>query len=130
MVALIVAFYWWRRKKQLHNIYETMLQTSTSKQKAAVHTEINNCQDSKEPEYMEICKNTPSTKQTEKVAVQDNPAYSIPSEHQVNVGMSKSVKQTDKVTMQDNPAYAISSECQVEMQHNPAYSVSYATKLQ
>ena len=130
MVALIIVFYWWKRKKQLHNTYETMLQTSSTSNQKPVYTEINNGQDSKEPEYTEICKNTHSTKQTEKIAMQDNPAYSISFEHQDKM-MSKSVhstKQGDKVTMQENPAYSIPSECQVEMQHNPAYSVSFATK--
>ena len=77
---------------------------------------------------MEICKNI----QTEKVTMQDNPAYSISFEHQDKMEMSKSVhstKQGDKVTMQDNPAYSIPSECQVEIQHNPAYSaVSFTTE--
>ena len=108
-----------------------MLQSSSTSNQKPVHTEINNGQDSKEPEYMEICKNTYSTNQTEKVAMQNNPAYSISFEHKDETEMSKSVhstKQGDKVTMQDNPAYSIPSECQVEMQHNPAYSVSFATK--
>ena len=129
VVALTIAFYWWRRKKQLHNVYETMLQSSSTCNQKPVHTEVNKGQDSKEPEYMEICKNMP----TEKVTMQDNPAYSISFEPPQNkMEMSKSVhstKQGDKVTMQDNPAYSIPSECQVEIPHNPAYSpISFTTE--
>ena len=85
---------------------------------------MNNEQDIKEPEYMEICKNT-LNKHAENVSMQNNPAYSISFEHQDK--SVHSTKQGDKVTMQDNPAYSIPSECQVEMQDNPAYSVSFAT---
>ena len=67
-----------------------------------VHT---NGQDSKEPEYMEIC----SAKQTENVAMQDNPAYSF--DHQ-----DKMAKQGDKVVMQDNPAYSFEHQDKITKQ--------------
>ena len=51
--------------------------------------------DNKESQYMDIIEGIHSTEQADKVTMQDNPAYSISSEHQVN--------------MQDNPAYSIPS---------------------
>ena len=53
-------------------------------------------QENKEPEYMDIPEGIHSTKQASKVTIQDNPAYSIPSEHQVEI--------------QDNPTYSTSSD--------------------
>ena len=77
---------------------------------------MNDEQDNKEPQYMDISITTHSTKQGDKITMQDNPAYSaVASEHQV--------------MLQDNPAYsAVSSEHQVMLQDNPAYSISYDAK--
>ena len=108
VVALIIVFYWWRRKKQLYDVDEAMLQKSLGKQEP-VYSEIINGQDSKEPQYMEI-----TTKQTGNVAMQDNPAYSIASEHQVEMEMSKSVdptKKVDKVMMQLTLLLMVKSKC-------------------
>ena len=117
-LAIVVAliFYCRRRNKKLHSIYETMLQSSSTTKLKPVHIKTSNGQDSKESEYTEICKNTYSTEQAEKVP---NPTYSISFEHQDKHYIG------DNVSMQDNPAYSIPSECQVEMQRNP---FSFATK--
>ena len=56
--------------KELHNKPE------------AVYSEMNDGQDSKEPEYMDISKSGQSTEQAGKIIMQDNPAYS--AEHQAN----------------------------------------------
>ena len=80
--------------------------------------------DGQDSNYIEITKSNYPTKQTNKVTMQDNLAY---SEHQVKTKISKSAQSTeqaDKVTMQDNPAYSILSEDQIKMNDNPAYSVS------
>ena len=58
---------------------------------------MNDGQDNKEPQYMDI-----TDKAHPKVTLQDNPAYSITSEHQVE--------------LQDNPAYHTSSKLHVKMQ--------------
>ena len=105
-----------------------MLQKSPAIKEEPVYSEINDGQNSKEPraQYMEI-----STKKTENVAMQDNPAYSVTAEHHIKMDMSKNIdptKQVDKVLIQDNPAYSASSECQINMQDNPAYSALLATK--
>ena len=81
--------------------------------------------DGQDSNYIEVSKSNHSTKQTNKVIIQDNLTY---SEHQVETKISKSAqstKQADKVTMQDNPAYSILSEYQISMKDNPAYSVSF-----
>ena len=56
---------------------------------------MNDGQDSKEPQYMNTSEGFHSTKQPDKVTMQDNPAYSISSEQQVK--------------LQDNPAYSTSA---------------------
>ena len=56
---------------------------------------MNDGQDSREPQYMDIPEGIHSTKQPDKITMQDNPAYFIPSEHQVK--------------LQDNPAYSTSA---------------------
>ena len=56
--------------KELHNKPE------------AVYSEMNDGQDSKEPEYMDISKSGQSTEQAGKIIMQDNPAYS--AENQAN----------------------------------------------
>ena len=55
--------------------------------------------DSKEPQYLEVFQ---ATEQADQINMQDNPAYSVPSE---------------QVKLQDNPAYCE----QVKLQDNPAY---------
>ena len=78
MVGFIIGFYqWWRNK---HAMFQTYVTAGNQK---PVHT---NGQDSKEPEYMEIC----SAKQTENVATQDNPAYSF--DHQDKLAISKETR--------------------------------------
>ena len=99
MIGIIVV---WKRKKSEHTkpegvyystINETMLQRTPSNKPEAVYSEMNDGQDSKEPEYMDISKSGQSTEQAGKIIMQDNPAYSV--EHQVK--------------MQDNPAYSVTN---------------------
>ena len=129
VVGIVVV---WKRKKSKQDtkpdgvyystIDETTLQRSSTIKPEPVYSEMNDGQDSN---YIEISKSNHSTKQTNKVTMQDNPAY---CEHQVNIKISKSAqstKQADKVTLQDNPAYSVSSEYQIKMNDNPAYSVSF-----
>ena len=105
MVGIIVV---WKRKTQseqhtkpAEGVYysttdETTLPRSPTKKPEPVYDEMNDGQqENKEPEYMDIPKGIHSTKQPSKVTMQDNPDYSIPSEHQVEI--------------QDNPAYSASS---------------------
>ena len=72
----------------------------------AINSEMNK----QEPEYMEIFESTYSTI-AGKVTVQDNPYYSIPSDHPAKT--------------KDNLAYAISPEHQITIQ---AYAISFDTK--
>ena len=44
------------------------------------YIEMNDGQDNKEPQYVDIPETIHSTKQGDNVAMQDNPAYSIPSD--------------------------------------------------
>jgi len=79
----------WKRKKseQPSTITnETLLQR------------LNDGQDSKE-------RNGHSTNQTDKVAMQNNPAYSISSEYQVKMN-DYSIPSDYQVKIQDNPAYS------------------------
>ena len=130
MVRIIVV---WKRKKseeqdKQEGVYyttidESALQSPINKQ----INKMNNEQSSREPQYMEIAK---TTQCTEKVTMQDNPAY---SEHQHPVKMEMcegaySTNQTDKLTMQDNPSYSILCGHQITMENNPAYSASFDTK--
>ena len=121
MIGIIVV--WKKKKSEQHTkpegvyystIDETTIKRPPANEAGLVHTKMNDGQDSKEPQYMDICIGTHSAKQGDKVTIQDNPAYSVSSEHQV--------------MLQDNPAYCTSSEHQVKMQDNPAYSISYGTK--
>jgi len=99
-------------------IDETTLQRSPTNKAEPVYTEMNDGEDSKEPQYIDISKNT---KQTGKITMQDNPAY---SEYQTKVQGNPvySIPIENQVKIQDNPSY--SDECQVKMQDNPAYSIS------
>ena len=100
VVGIIVV--WLRNKSEQHTkpesvyystIDETTLPRSPTSKPEPVYNEMNDGQqENKEPEYMDIPEGIHSTKQTNKVTMQDNPAYSIPSEHQVEI--------------QDNPAYS------------------------
>ena len=100
VIGIIVV---WKRRKNEHTkpegvyystINETMLQrTPSNKPEPAVYSEMNDGQDSKEPEYMDISKSGQSTEQAGRIIMQDNPAYSV--EHQVK--------------MQDNPAYSVTT---------------------
>ena len=102
VVGIIVV---WKRKKSEQNteqegVYYTTIDETTIKRSPAnkpepVYSEMNDGQDSREPQYMDIPEGIHSTKQPDKVTMQDNPAYSIPSEHQVK--------------LQDNPAYSTSA---------------------
>ena len=103
VVGIIVV--WPRKKSEQHTkpegvyystIDETTLPRSPTNKPVPVYNEMNDGQqENKEPEYMDIPEGIHSTKQASKVAMQNNPAYSIPSEHQVEI--------------QDNPAYSTSS---------------------
>ena len=104
VVVIGIIVVWKRRKRQQHTksegiyystIDETMIKRPPTIEPGPVHAKINDEQDNKEPQYMDIFITTHSTKQGDKVTMQDNPAYSaVASEHQV--------------MLQDNPAYSIS----------------------
>ena len=131
VVVVGIVVVWKRRKSEqdtksegvyYSTIDETTLQRSPTIKPEPVYNEMNDEQDSN---YIEISKSNHSTKQMNKVTMQDNPAY---CEHQVKTKISKSAQSTeqaDKVTIQDNPAYSILSEDQIKMNDNPAYSVSF-----
>ena len=87
-------------------IDKTSLPRSPMNKPEPIYSEMNDGLNNKEPHYMEINNKVHFIKQPDK----DNPAYSVLSEHQVQ--------------LQDNPAYCTSSGKQVEMQDNPAYSIS------
>ena len=95
VVGIIVA--WKRKKSKQHtkreNVYYTTNDDTTVKRSPATEPGMNDGQDSREPQYMDIPEGIHSTKQPGKVAMQDNPAYFI--EHQVK--------------LQDNPAYSTSA---------------------
>ena len=102
IVVVEIIVLWPRKKSEQHTkpegvyystIDETTLPRSPTSKPEPVYNEMNDGQqENKEPEYMDIPEGIHSTKQTNKVTMQDNPAYSIPSEHQVEI--------------QDNPAYS------------------------
>ena len=105
IVVVEIIVLWPRKKSEQHTkpegvyystIDEITLPRSPTSKPEPVYNEMNDGQqENKEPEYMDIPEGIHSTKQTNKVTMQDNPAYSIPSEHQVEI--------------QDNPAYSTSS---------------------
>ena len=105
MVGIIVVLK--RKKSKQHteqeNIYyidESAIKRPPINKPKTVCSEINDGQNCKEA--------SASTRQMDNnVHMQNNPSYSILSEHQVK--------------MQDNPSYSILSEHQLEMQDNPAY---------
>ena len=83
MIGIIVV---WKRKKSEHTkpegvyhstINETMLPRSPTNKPEAVYSEMDNGQDSKEPEYMDISKSGQSTEQAGRIIMQDNPTYSV-----------------------------------------------------
>ena len=102
IVVVEIIVLWPRKKSEQHTkpegvyystIDETTLPRSPTSKPEPVYNEMNDGQqENKEPEYMDIPESIHSTKQTNKVTMQDNPAYSIPSEHPVEI--------------QDNPAYS------------------------
>ena len=104
LVVIGIIVIWKRRKCQQHTksegiyystIDETMIKRPPTIEPGPVQARINDEQDNKEPQYMDIFITTHSTKQGDKITMQDNPAYSaVASEHQV--------------MLQDNPAYSIS----------------------
>ena len=101
VVGIIVV---WKGKKRVGHtkpegvyystINETSLPRSPTSKPEPVYSEMNDGQDDKEPQYMDITDKAHPTEQADKVAMQDNPAYSTASEHQVE--------------LQDNPAYCTS----------------------
>ena len=99
MIGIIVV--WKRKKSERHTkqegvyystIDEATLQRTPANKSEAVYGEINDEQDSKEPEYMDISKTGHSTEQADKIVIQDNPAYS-----------------DTQLKMQDNPAYSVTN---------------------
>ena len=115
VVVIIVVVFWKERKSKqctkpekvyYSTIDEAKLQGIAKNKLEAINSETNK----EEPEYMEIFKSAYSTI-AGKVAVQDNPYYSIPSDHPAKT--------------KDNLAYAISSEHQITIQ---AYAISFDTK--
>ena len=88
-------------------INETSLPRSPTSKPEPIYSETNDGQNNKDAPYIDV---TPSTKQADKVTIQDNPEYSVAFDHQVE--------------LQNNPAYHTSSGQLVEMQDNPAYSIS------
>ena len=112
VVGIIVV---WKRKKseqqtKQEGVYYTTINETTIKRSPAnkpepVYSEMNDEQDSKEPQHIGIPEDICSSKPPDKVTMQDNPAYSV---HQVNT--------------RDNSSYSVPCECPLEMQDNPAYS--------
>ena len=99
MIGIIIV--WKGRKSKQHSTiegvhYSTINEQVTTKNKLeATHSEVNDKQFSIEnPQYMEIIISADSAT-ADKVVMQDNPSYSLPS--------------GDQVKLQDNPAYASSS---------------------
>ena len=102
VVGIIVV--WKREKSKQHtkqeNVHYTTNDDTTVKRSTVtepVYNEMNDGKDSREPQHMDIPEGIHSTKQSDKVTMQDNPAYFIPSEHHVK--------------LQDNPAYTIQLIC-------------------
>ncbi len=89
VIGIIVV---WKRKKSnqqtkpegvyYSTINETMLQSTPSNKPEAIYSEMNDGQDSKEPQYMDVTKSLHSTEQADKIVIQDNPDY---SENQVKM---------------------------------------------
>ena len=99
IVVVEIIAYWPRKKSEQHTkpegvYYSTIDETTLPRSPTSKpEPEMNDGQqENKEPEYMDIPEGIHSNKQTNKVTMQYNPAYSIPSEHQVEI--------------QDNPAYS------------------------
>jgi len=96
MVGIIVV--WKKMKSDQHTkpvgVYCSTIDKTIKPE--PLYTEMmNDGEDSKEPQYMDISKTAHSSKQADKVAMQNNPAYSTLSGHQVKI--------------QDNPTYSVSS---------------------
>ena len=92
VVGIIVV--WKRKKTEQHTeqegvyyttIDEMTLQRSPANKPEPVYSEMNDGQDSKEPQYMDVFKSVLSTMQKEKVSMQDNPAYAVSSEYQTKM---------------------------------------------
>ena len=91
-VAVIGIIVVWKRKTQnkqhakpegvyYSTIDETALPSSPTNKPESDYIEMNDGQqDNKDSQYMDIPDNIHSTKQANKVTMQDNPAYSIPSD--------------------------------------------------
>ena len=129
VVGIIVV--WKRKKSEQHTkqegVYYTTIDKTIKRSPAnkpePVYSEMNNGQDIKDPhgQYMDVSKNVHST--TQKVNMQDNPAYCISSEQQVKTqdNPAYSISSDQQVNIQDNPAYAVTSENQTKMQDDPYY---------
>ena len=105
MVGIIVV--WKRKKSEQHTkqegVYYTTIDETTIKRSPAnkpepVYNEMNDGQDSKDPQYMDIPEDIHSTctKQPDNLTLQDNPAYSV---HHVNT--------------QDDSSYSVPCDIQV-----------------
>ena len=70
-----------------------MLQSTSANKTEATYSKMNDGQDNKEPQYMDVSKSVHSTEQADKIVIQDNPAYSA----------------GNQVKMQDNPAYSVTN---------------------
>ena len=116
VVVAVIIMVWKRKKTEEHTkpeavyystINETSLPRSPTSKPEPIYSETNDGQDNKDAQNMDV---TPSTKQANKVTIQDNPEYSVAFDHQVK--------------LQNNPAYHTPSGQLVEIQDNPAYSIS------
>jgi len=104
VVVVGIIIVWKRKKSEQHTKPEGIYYSTIDE--TLQRSPMNDGEDSKKPQYMDISKIPHSTKQADKVTMQNNPAYSTSSE----------------VKLQDNPVYSNPSEKQVKMQDNPAYS--------
>ena len=86
VVGIIVI--WKRKKSEEHTkpesayystIDETTFPRSPINKPEPIYSEMNDEQNNKEPQYMDIPENVLSTKQADKIIIQDNPAYSTPN---------------------------------------------------
>ena len=103
MVRIIVVWKGKRNKQHTEQegvyyttIDEATLQRSPANKPEPVYNEMNDGQDSKDPQYMDIPEDTHSTKQLDNLTMQDNPAYSV---HHVNT--------------QDDTSYSVPCDIQV-----------------
>ena len=112
VVVVGIVVVWKRKKSEQHTkqegvyystIDETTLQRPPTHKPEPVYSEMNDGQDSKEPQYMDIAKDIHSTKQ---VVMEDNPAYSTKAQ---DYPVPHSTPTDQKIKMQDNPAYSITS---------------------